>query len=954
MDNSQTLKNWKEARLLIEKYFDLVIEDALIAIKKDSSIKDAVKNILIKLLESQPQNNTIISDADLSLFEVIKHTEEDLSGKSIGEYKLIKKIGQGGMSCVYKAKRKDTEIQKFVALKLLYSVEEELTEQLKKLFTQEQLTLSKLHHSNIISFYHGGLSQNGIPYLVMEYIDEAQTIRKFVKTNNFSTNAIVILIQQVASALEYAHQNHIIHKDIKPSNILIDQIGTPKVVDFGIASFTTKFTDTGLDFDNIFTPDYASPEQIKNQKLTSCSDIFSLCAVFLELLSDKKPLPKIDTSNYKPKEDTIHIKKLLNQCDINTDLKNIILRGMDLESQNRYQSMGDLIEDLNNWKNLKPVSATPFSKLYKFKLWIKRNKYVALLISILLVTALLFINYRYQSIKQQRLAEKHLILVNDIKSNLRRTHMLPIHNVQEIYAKTIRKIETLQANISKNETHSNGLSEYAIGSAYLSMRAFDKAYIYLQKSIKKGWESPELFSDLGFVLATFWENSIMESYSISDKIKRNEFLNQNKLKYLEPAKKYLTRASKGLATHNYVSAYLAELNENYDKAIKYALEETKINPWFYEAQTYLSFLYIEKAIPIINKTGYKAAKPYIDLSKLYMQQSINIGSSDPHVYKEHCANFGFNIQVELQYDTINIDKTFNNGVKTCQQAIELSNNIDTLSIYINLVKLYMQYADYHVSQGTNHIEYIQKANDISNQGLMLFPNDSHLLSISTQPLLELAKEALRKDKEPTNFYQKAKNRIKKSIEINPNKRSSWFRLGVLQKEIANYYRSINNFSDADINYEDSIKTYDKVKELGNEFGSLANKAITQYDYAKSKKIQGQAQKSIELFRNSVENSEKIFKFNTESYVIYANYFEFQFELVKALKENNLNYVNELNHAIKTINNSCKLNYINKSHIKQIQTSMDYFIKKSLASFTDFRLCNQRITSLNSTNISESL
>ncbi len=376
MKNSETLLQWQEARLLFEKYIDKPITQSVSEINESKTIDNDIKIILLKLVKSQRQDDTLIAEANLSLFNVLKNTQEDLSGQSIMGYKLVEKIGQGGMSCVYKAKRKDAKIQKFAALKLLTYVAEELSEQLKELFTQEQLTLSKLNHPNIISFYHGGLSQNGIPFLVMEYIDNAITIKDYVLDNELSNKKIIKLAIKIADGINYAHQNLIIHKDIKPSNILIDGHNNPKIVDFGIASFTYKNVKLNTKESNIFTPDYASPEQIKNQKIYTNSDVFSLTAVLLELLTKQKPLPKIDVNNYNPKNDENHVQTLLKNTPLHQDLKNIIKKGLASESSQRYQSMQALKDDLENWLLNKPVSATKNSLIYVTKKFIQRHKAV--------------------------------------------------------------------------------------------------------------------------------------------------------------------------------------------------------------------------------------------------------------------------------------------------------------------------------------------------------------------------------------------------------------------------------------------------------------------------------------------------------------------------------------------------------------------------------------------------
>lgn len=390
-DNS--IHHWKTARELFENYLDVPVPDALKQVHRDPEISPQVKTILISLIEARSTEDTTLHDADLSFFSTVQKHVEDLSGSSIAEYRLIERIGQGGMSSVYKAERKNSEIQKHVALKLLTSVEEDLSDTLRILFEREQVTLSKLHHPNIISFHHGGISQSGIPFLVMDYIEDAQPIDEFIQKNSFPVRTIVKLVVKVADAMAYAHQNLIIHKDIKPSNILVDALGNPKVVDFGIASFMQKdsgfnASQTGLSA-RIFTPDYASPEQVKGETITASSDIFSLGALLLKLITKEKPLPALgnETVDDIDLRFTNHIENVIAKSDMDRDLASIIKLAMQFNAQDRYPSMSSFKNDLNAYLQKMPVSSRKQSAGYLIKKYIVRNPalsftYLALILSV--------------------------------------------------------------------------------------------------------------------------------------------------------------------------------------------------------------------------------------------------------------------------------------------------------------------------------------------------------------------------------------------------------------------------------------------------------------------------------------------------------------------------------------------------------------------------------------------
>ncbi|MCF6299522.1 MAG: protein kinase, partial [Proteobacteria bacterium] len=382
MDNNSSIYQWRQANDLFETYFDIPLEESLALIENDENIPNEVKALVIRLLKSISTESTVIGQADLSYFDTLNHQHHDLSGTNIGDYHLICQIGQGGMAHVYKAKRINTDIQKFVALKIL-NKKQHIDKSLQSLFEKEQQTLSQLSHPNIISFHHGGLSTEEEPYLVMEYIEKSQSISSFCLLNKLNVKAIIELILPIIDAIAYAHQQLIIHKDLKPSNILIDQLGKPRLVDFGISAISDSKSKG--DNPHIYTPDYASPEQFLRKKLTTSSDIFSFVATFLELLTGKKRAVPTNVKQYDYFNDKKNIAEILSTSELDSDLKNIIQKGLAEKPNQRYQSITELKQDLVSWLKSEPISATPQTSFYLFRKFVARNTFSSVLVSILLV-----------------------------------------------------------------------------------------------------------------------------------------------------------------------------------------------------------------------------------------------------------------------------------------------------------------------------------------------------------------------------------------------------------------------------------------------------------------------------------------------------------------------------------------------------------------------------------------
>lgn len=215
---------------------------------------------------------------------------EERAGQTVGRYRIIREIGRGGMGAVFLAERSDGEFQQRLALKIVRRSFAD--SDLARRFRQERQILASLNHPNIARLLDGGVSNDGEPFLGMEYV-EGVRIDEYCDASSRSTEERLRLFLAVCQGVSYAHQNLVVDRDIKPSNILVTDGGVPKLLDFGIAKLTNPDAKTGVAETvtglRAMTPDYASPEQVRGLSVTTATDVYSLGVLLYELLTGQRP-----------------------------------------------------------------------------------------------------------------------------------------------------------------------------------------------------------------------------------------------------------------------------------------------------------------------------------------------------------------------------------------------------------------------------------------------------------------------------------------------------------------------------------------------------------------------------------------------------------------------------------------------------------------------------------------
>ncbi len=329
---------------------------------------------------------------------------EDLASRSetrqeIGGYTLIRELGRGGMGTVYLAEYEGDEFRKRVALKILrHGVD---TEDVLRRFVTERRILASLNHPGIAQLVDGGATEDGQPYLVMEFVD-GESITDYCDHHRLTIRERLVLILQVAEAVKTAHTNLIVHRDLKPSNILVTPEGHVKLLDFGIAKLLDA--DEGADRTKtghyLLTPDHASPEQLRGDPITTSTDVYQLGVLLFLLLTGQRPYqatgesvarlkeladqremprPSTAVASAEDPESAAHTRstspKQLHRT-LRGDLDTIIGKALSLEPEHRYASVENLAADIRRFLDGRPISARPATLAYRTRKFLRRRAWV--------------------------------------------------------------------------------------------------------------------------------------------------------------------------------------------------------------------------------------------------------------------------------------------------------------------------------------------------------------------------------------------------------------------------------------------------------------------------------------------------------------------------------------------------------------------------------------------------
>jgi serine/threonine protein kinase/tetratricopeptide (TPR) repeat protein len=372
---------------------------------------DELRAEVESLLASHDRADSLLENAGAALW----HPAFDVNmvGKCVGDYRILGEAGRGGTSVVYLAERADQQYQKRVAIKILRLLGDGVD--ILQRFRMERQTLAELDHPNIVRLLDGGSTDEGMPYLVMDYV-EGMPIDRYCDERALPVGERLSIFRTLCDAVDYAHRNGVIHRDLKPNNILVTNEGVPRLMDFGIAklrdpqrfSLATLVTLSGM---RAMTPEYASPEQVRGQSLTAATDVYSLGVLLYVLLCGRHPYRVNNDSlldleklvcNEEPVRPSVAAGRSEGNdsdgCDspapvaaldaasargrrpaglareLRGDLDAIAMKALCKEPERRYLSARELSDDIGRYQSGMPVSARRTAAVYRSLKFLRRHR----------------------------------------------------------------------------------------------------------------------------------------------------------------------------------------------------------------------------------------------------------------------------------------------------------------------------------------------------------------------------------------------------------------------------------------------------------------------------------------------------------------------------------------------------------------------------------------------------
>ena len=427
-----TPEGWRRVGELFHQALEVAPEDRTAWVGRICAGDSELQRELASLLESDRAAGEgfvqgRLKSAVVSFYE---QTSQTSGFKRVGPYRTVQELGRGGMGTVYLAERDDEQYRTKVAIKLVRPGMD--TDFILRRFRRERQILAHLQHPNIARLLDGGATEDGLPYIVMEYI-EGSRITDYCNSHSLDIHQRLILFLDVCAAVDYAHRRFVVHRDIKPGNILVDETGVPKLLDFGICKLLhtdllapEETTNNAM---RMLTPDYASPEQIRGDAITVASDVYSLAAVLYELLTGVKS-HRIE--KYTPQA----IERAICDQDVEPpslaagkalarhlrgDLDNILLRALQKDPQRRYASADQFSDDLRRYLSDQPVKARPDTVAYRMLKFARRQR---LLVAAVAAVVISLATGMIVALREARIANQNLLQVRKLAN----TFVFEVHD----------------------------------------------------------------------------------------------------------------------------------------------------------------------------------------------------------------------------------------------------------------------------------------------------------------------------------------------------------------------------------------------------------------------------------------------------------------------------------------------------------------------------------------------
>ncbi len=695
-------------------------------------------------------------------------------------------LGQGGSARVYKAW--DPELARFVALKFLKIDDPEWRiRQIREAHAQ-----AKIDHPNVCKIFEATEAE-GRQYIAMQYIN-GETLAE--AASSISLEKKIRIMYQVTLAIQEAHRNGLIHRDIKPHNIMVERDAygemIPYVMDFGLARETNApgLTVTGI---VMGTPSYMSPEQARGNstQIDRRSDIYSIGASLYAVLTLQPPFAGDSSMQvlhrvlYEEPEPPRR-----KNPSIPRDLEIVVMKCLEKDPDRRYDSARALADDLNRYLSGDPVLARAPTVTYRLYRHVKKHPAVSLLLLVASVLVLFAAGYaihtRWRSAQQTHLLQEFAQQTQEIDGIMRYAALLPIHNVTPEIQMVRERVKEIEKQMNRIGGFALGPGNYSLGRGSLALHEYDKSRHYLELSWNRyNYKEPHVASALGLTLAKLYQREFSKASHIRNAADREIRLKTIEKEYREPALNYIKIGKSNIGSPQYIASLIAFLEKKYDSSLTSAQAALKQTPWLYEARKLQGDTFGAMANEYGNTGDYSKAISLYAKANHEFQEALTIGRSDSETYLAIC-----NIQIDIvehhvyqsgESPTVEYEK----GVKACENALKI--RPDDPEISTHLLWLHNTYGYYQVWTSLEDARpVLDKALQAGRNSISLDPNNSATQSQLCRTFILRGEYDNSHGDDPRDWLKQATDCLSVATKLDPQNANAYSNLSITEYQRAWY------------------------------------------------------------------------------------------------------------------------------------------------------------------------
>ena len=693
------------------------------------------------------------------------HTPTMPHGTEWGRYEIAECLGEGGMGVVYRAD--DPTLDRSVALKFIRQGSPDLVQR----FFREARAQARVQHPNVCNVYEAG-ELNGEPYIAMQYID-GEDLAEAATDQGIET--LLRLMEDVAKAVHAAHRLGLIHRDLKPGNIMVETTPDgelkPYVMDFGLVR-DERDPGTTVSGAMLGTPAYMAPEQAlgETDRIDRRTDVYSLGAMMYRLLLGR---PVFQKSNAIAQAMTIVTEEptLPRRLDpsIPRDVETIVLKCLEKKPQDRYASARDLARDIRRYLDGDPIEARPIGPIRRLaKRARKHRALVAVLgaaLAAILILAGVAVHTRLQADRQAQLAQQFGGDASDIEWIMRVAHMADFHDIRPERETVRAKMADIEARMGDAGALGAAPGHYALGRGHLALGEYEQARGHLEIAWRKGMQDADVAYALGLTMVQLYQRELAAAQAIADRDLRELSEREARAAFRDPTIHYLSLGQGSeLAAPEYVEGLLALVEDRHDEALAKARFVAREDPSQYEARLLEGD--VHRTIGFVRAAAVDvsgALKAYDEAIEAY-RAAVSEGESDPAAYEGMCETWIHVVTTQF-WMAMDVQEALASADLACGRALTIEPDRASALVVHSMVEYYA--GSERMRRGEPPEENLARAAFLARTAIRRAPDNARAydrLGLAYSAALEHASVS---GGDVEAWYRQAVRALERAVELDP-------------------------------------------------------------------------------------------------------------------------------------------------------------------------------------------